>query len=462
MRFEEVSASFTPVKSPPGSASLGSFHRCSFTGPADHLEDWLTPSQLLEEDSYYFGRDRRRHYFQHLFVERECTNGLPKGHCLSALHAGEHCGQDQDWSVLAPHEKDGPGIMWRNEQPCVYSERNDEKNATVVVDYFCPTDEEDVHLHLCTFEGEPERVSGGTLDALLSNSNGMNPDPQGYFQHVFSNDDCMNGLPARESNGKWPRCVASVRWMEHCGDEHDWRVFAPGENKELDGAPALRWFTSHSCGKARVAVDFFCAKGPSGLEFPRRLHRCTFQGRSRAQADQALCKKVNRLAPPDADGRGGAPLGACMEHTFSADECTNGLPRGECVAARHAFSECGQEQDLRLLDPVDLLPERQRGDARRRASATGAKAQWYNAMDGGPCGEASLVVDYYCHAQCVRRCKNGGALRQPGCTCDCRAVDPLSLYTGPECEVCGGTPMDCPSGFAFDEKACTCRQAGVV
>jgi hypothetical protein len=41
---------------------------------------------------------------------------------------------------------------------------------------------------------------------------------------------------------------------------------------------------------------------------------------------------------------GGPPPGMCMHHIFKEDECTNGLPRGNCFASFARMIECGDEQ----------------------------------------------------------------------------------------------------------------------
>ena len=43
---------------------------------------------------------------------------MPAGSCVSTLVSSFHCGNDQQWSVLAPDEVDGPGVMWYNDSPC--------------------------------------------------------------------------------------------------------------------------------------------------------------------------------------------------------------------------------------------------------------------------------------------------------------------------------------------------------
>ena len=111
-------------------------HRCHFSGRPDRLEDYLTATQIVDPQSYYYGRARGQNYFQHLFVDRECTNGLPRGLCFSGLRRAHHCGDDEDWAVIAPDEYDGPGVMWRNENSCVPNEGRDHA-ANLTVDFLC-------------------------------------------------------------------------------------------------------------------------------------------------------------------------------------------------------------------------------------------------------------------------------------------------------------------------------------
>lgn len=364
--------------------------------------------------------------------------------------------------MLAPDERDGPGVMWRNSEPCLRT-ASEIRNATVAADFFCPREGEDVHLHMCAWEGEPDAVPSSAVqdinggDAAAAAKKGG---PTGYYEHHWAPEDCVNGLPPAASADNPVPCFTSLRWMEHCGDEHDWQAFAPGEDGK---GPGVRWYTAHTCDKARVAVDYFCAKGPSGVEFPKRVHRCRYRGRAAKAADQRRCRREHRASPRPAAGTRagsndpGAARGACMEHRFRDTECYNGLPQGQCMAAVHTFRECGDEQGIRLDAPQDLLPAKDRGDAKKLLLATGAAASWYNAHEGGPCGDAEIVADYYCFGKCTRNCANGGALREDSCTCDCRATDPGSLWTGPQCEACGGEESDCPAGKALDRQSCSCK-----
>ena len=107
----------------------------------------------------YFGKKRTKGYFQHLFVESECSNGLPKPEsaCLSTMRIGQQCGPDEDWSVIAPDAFDGPGVMWRTDKECDKETHN--TNVTVAADFFCPTVDECIHVHRCSFDGEPGRGS---------------------------------------------------------------------------------------------------------------------------------------------------------------------------------------------------------------------------------------------------------------------------------------------------------------
>ncbi len=53
------------------------------------------------------------------------------------------------WNVLAPGEgAHGPGAMWANYDACAPNEGRDAE-AAAVVDYFCPSALEAVHLCVC-------------------------------------------------------------------------------------------------------------------------------------------------------------------------------------------------------------------------------------------------------------------------------------------------------------------------
>lgn len=74
--------------------------------------------------------------------------------------------------------------------------------------------------------------------------------------------------------------------------------------------------------------------------------------------------------------------GRCFKHTFKSSECTNGLPpRGaHCVVSLKEMAQCGQEEDFKAVGPRD------------RANGK-VMVRWWNAE---PCGNARVVVDYYC------------------------------------------------------------------
>ena len=437
----------------------GTLHQCKFTGPPDHLEEYLTQKQLTSKTELYFGKKRTKGYFQHLFVEAECTNGLPKPEsaCFSTMRIGQQCGPDEDWSVIAPDEFDGPGVLWRNDRECDKEIHN--TNVTVAADFFCPEVNECIHVHRCSFDGEP------TPSTDVENSNAdLKAVKAGYFEHAFEDKECSNGLPPRPSK-EHPgvRCITSLRWKESCGGDHDWEAFTPGEAS--DGKAKVRWYTSHSCDRARVGVDYYCSLGPTGQENKRRLHRCTFKGKStvdtkpkpwcenRADWMSSESKPTVGTHPWYATERhAGTPApGFCMLHKFEEAECTNGLPpKGErCLASTHRLKECGAEQDFHIISPSDHDREIQAG------------LRWYNGLDTGPCGDADLIVDYFCDKECVvdkAKCEaNNGAFNPAACTCKCRN-NAGTFWKGLECDECAADGSDCLSknGVKLDTTLCKC------
>ena len=443
-----------------GRSSTGTLHRCKFTGIPDHLEEYLTSKQTTSSTELYYGKKRTKGYFQHLFVEAECTNGLPKAEreCLSTFRIGQQCGPDEDWSVIAPDEFDGPGVMWRNDKECDKDIHNTE--VTVAADFFCPVADECIHLTRCSFDGEPTAAK----DATNTNDD-MKALKTGYFEHVFKPEECSKGLPpAPSAEHPGVRCVTSLRFKESCGGDHDWEAFSPAEAS--DGAAKVRWYTSHSCDRARVGVDYYCSLGPSGLENKRRLHRCTFKGKSEVdKKPKAWCENRDSWL---STGKGGKPKvgthpwyaterhagtpapGFCMMHEFVESECTNGLPpKGEqCLAATHRLKECGAEQDFHVISPTDKDKEMQAG------------LRWYNGIDTGPCGEADITVDYYCDKECVvdaKTCKVNGIFDEGTCSCKCTNPD-NTFWRGLECSTCGAEVTDCDknAGLKLDEKLCKC------
>jgi hypothetical protein len=392
----------------------GTLHRCHFEGDPDHLEDYLLATQMVNPDEFYYGRDRRRHYLEHLFTEDECTNGLPSGECLSALHQAESCGPDGGWSVLAPDEKDGPGILWHNTAPCLPNEGRSPA-ANITVDYFCPAPLERAYLHRCLSDELPTEGTEETTAAAGRKYGPKQGAEQGTRERIFDPSECFNGIPAW-SSPEQPQspCLASLRWTEHCTDDHDWEVLRPdapsraagstasthdGEASDVtdpqgqqSGIAGVRWFSSHACDCSKVGADFFC---PGGAAFARSLHRCAFEGPSDLVADDPRCFKNHGVAAlrdidPGAgfvQGVGLAPRqehGSCRRHVFAAEECQGGLPRGRCLASLTRAQECGAEQDFRALAPGE-------------EDGVVAGVQWYNGLDApSPCGHAAVAVDYLC------------------------------------------------------------------
>lgn len=333
-------------------------HRCEWAGRPDRLEDYLTSTQLVDPQAYYFGRARSQYYFQHLFVEGECTGGLPRGHCFSGLRRATHCGDDEDWAVISPDETDGPGVMWRNENACLPNEGRDPA-ANVSVDFLCFDREEQTHLHKCIFESNPAvgglRVNGGAanpneeekiLTALMQSGQ------PGKFQHFWDPTECSNGLPSNEVP-----CLTSVRWGEHCTGDHDWAsIFETGTKRR-----GASWFTSHSCTCARVAVDYYCPPDPpEGWTF----RRCQFSGVGETVVDEScerghVMRAVADVDPNVLSTSPGDELilrqddGTCKHHRFRRKECFGGqLPQKkklDCVASIVQAVECGREQDWEIV-----------------------------------------------------------------------------------------------------------------
>jgi hypothetical protein len=375
----------------------------------------------------YYGKPRENDFYQHLFVASECTNGLPPASsaCFSSLQVGQHCGPDEDWSIIAPDEFDGPGVMWRNEETCDAGVHV--TDVTIVANFFCPTEVECIHLHRCSFTGNPtpltsaaKKISGlpGAAGEINSNTDSTGL-VEGYFEHQFTAEECSNGLPpvgggpGSSLNGD-VNCVTSLRYAESCGGDHDWDASSPSE-----GGAAVRWYTSHTCDQAKVAVDYFCmvnkidagaGDDTSSLGDHRRIHRCTFKGQSdldTAASADSWCEFP--MASPT-KGQGGkerhagdpAP-GFCLSHKFDEAECTNGLPPvdgGDCVVTRQRLRECGAEQDWRIVGPSDANNVVEAVEA-----LVPAGIMWYNALETGPCGEAAITVDYFCPSEHISTVK---------------------------------------------------------
>eukprot|EP00505_MAST-04D_sp_SCG-Rhode-Island_P003829 Stramenopile-MAST_4_protein_3829 len=458
----------------------GEIVRCKFSGQPDLMSDYVAGKE-------YYGRKRFPNYFQHLFVAAECDGGfLPdprKGDWLSSIASTYHCGISQAWSVLSPNEVDGPGIMWYNDAPC------NGKNmglATVEVHFFLPREENQKHLHLCRFQGRPERVvkdlpckqknadgksskgcqkknshyqdllerlpgkMDGTTGGPTKNfqqegdarfwadkvdqkdfdsRGGAKYMPPGFYRHEFEKEECTNGLPPTDRD-----CLVSFRWGEHCGGDWDWSA---KQGRGVKGKPSVSWYTSQECDSARVAVDYFCPPKDTDLlkTFPRRLHTCKFKGDGSPSSNCAGSK--GRHANGGAEGR-------CLEHKYTAAECgPEGLPgkRSTCLVAINQAVQCGNDQDFSIS-----------------VGQKGATVQWYQEGwsihrdgNGKVCSKAEVDVQFFCASDCTRKCVNGGRLDEGRCKCMCPGK-----WTGVECQLCGLEQEDCENGFELDFTRCTC------
>ena len=89
--------------------------------------------------------------------------------------------------------------------------------------------------------------------------------------------------------------------------------------------------------------------------------------------------------------------GFCLSHKFEEAECTNGLPPasgGDCIVTRQRLRECGAEQDWKTVGPSDANDSI---EAVKKLAPAGV--MWYNALETGPCGEATITVDYFCPSE---------------------------------------------------------------
>ena len=73
-----------PLGTIPAVRKLGTSHVCTYKGPAKPLDPALTQAQQsgVGPSEMYYGKPRENDFYQHLFVESECTNDVP----ATALH----------------------------------------------------------------------------------------------------------------------------------------------------------------------------------------------------------------------------------------------------------------------------------------------------------------------------------------------------------------------------------------
>ncbi len=465
----------------PRRPKVGKIVTCKFTGVPDLMTNFVGPNQ-------YYGRTRGG-YFQHLFVDQECTNGkLPdprEGEWISSLAISHACGEPDQWSIISPNEQDGPGIMFDNKKPCV-------KNGamSVQVDFFLPDQKKyKKDYHRCVWQGTPERfiqpnpAKGGSnagysklmslpswwtatpedhiaaredpgkVDAdsgTILKKFKLSSDPRawsehsnadfpgsitatspGYHRHVFSAEDCTNGHPPTDR-----KCFVSMRWGESCGGDRDWRALHNFKGKESDIAAGVEWYTGCECDSARVGVDYFCPKQDKDFNAENQVYTCTYEG----EGEVSSCGTKERHAnDPQA--------GYCRHHKFTAQECGGKLPAADkhadnCIVATREFVQCGEGQDFAATIGKD----------------GGAQVSWYTAGwsavragSGGNCSSARIVVDYMCPGECNRKCING-KLNGVTCNCECNPG-----WSGRECQNCGVEEKDCLHGSTFNPTKCKCE-----
>lgn len=256
LRFAAASGALDPGASH-GSVTehkTGRLVRCRFRGNPE-----------LEE------ADAEGGYFAHEFTRAECGGAVPGPRCMGAIHSTYHCGQDEQWSIIAAGEqgRSKPTVRWFNYLPCPGDV------ADVTVDFFCPNGNNAAHLYHCARDGPAERVPTAPAADAAAAAAALPASGPGRYRYLFQNGDCRRGtaggapgLPVRNK-----ACVTAFRRTVHCGGDHDWAV----GNNSADSRPGMTWFTSHECDAAHIGADYFCP-----ADAPRHLHRCTYQARSPA------------------------------------------------------------------------------------------------------------------------------------------------------------------------------------
>ena len=464
----------------PRRPKVGKIVSCHFTGVPDTMSSFVG-------SGLYYGRSRGG-YYQHLFVAQECTNGkLPdprEGDWVSSLGASHACGEPEQWSIISPNEEDGPGIMFSNRKPC-------KKNGamSVTVHFFLPDQKKyKTDYHRCVWQGTPERMvlpnpakggsnagfskimalpawwtstpedriaaredpgkmdedSGGILKKFKLSSDprgwsehsnadfpgSITASSPGYHRHVFSEQDCSNGLPPTNR-----KCFVSMRWGESCGGDRDWRALHKFNGVQDDVAAGVEWYTSQECDSARVAVDYFCPKKNKDFNPENEVITCKYEG----EGAVTNCGATERHANDPMSGY-------CRHHTFKAKECGGTLPAKDayanhCIVSMREFVQCGEGQDISMAT----------------TKGGGGEVSWYTAGwskiragDGGNCSSARIVVDYMCPGECNRKCVNG---ELDANTCNCKCADG---WSGRECQHCGTEQKDCLHGSTLDALKCKC------
>jgi hypothetical protein len=462
-----IETGFQPAEvDAPKRANIGKLISCSWTGVPDKMTSFVG-------QGLYYGRSRD-HYFQHLFVGSECTGGkLPdprEGDWMSMLPKRYACGKAEQWSVMSPNEEDGPGVIFSNLNPC-----SNNNVISIRADFFLPNKEHSKHFHRCVWQGTPERLMVGELgkqdaldaksvplpswwtatseekiavrkapgkvdgdsagmlkrfrDPINSKPAGAEADDKespGYFQHVFDNTDCTNGLPPTNRP-----CMVSMRWGESCGSDSDWKAVHRDGRGDRQAAAAVEWYTRLKCDSSRVAVDYFCPEKSKAFDVALDVHSCRYEGGRTATA----CPGVTRHANDEA-------AGSCFKHDFKADQCRGNLPgagdnfldKKRCMAAVREFSKCGDGEDF------DVSFEK-------------PSVSWASSTvpgDTNKCSSEGIVVDYLCLGECRRVCAHG-SLDRHVCSCNCDAG-----FTGLNCDICGIEETDCKHGSVLNAEKCKC------
>jgi hypothetical protein len=154
----------------------------------------------------------RRRQYSHRFAAHECTNGLPRGQCVTSLRSASASNTDSDWEAFAPGEaskgKGSYGIWdgnWDAGGAGFRFTNSDSPIDIVHVDYLC-NDESSTKMpgqYSCMFEGK--KPSSGT----------------GVFEHKFTAKECGGEVPKGN-------CFAALHRGRAMGDQHhNWQVLGP-------------------------------------------------------------------------------------------------------------------------------------------------------------------------------------------------------------------------------------------
>ena len=294
-----------------------------------------------------------------------------------------HCGQPASmWGILNPGEDFGPGVLWSNPKSCIPNEGRDFE-ATVEVDYLCPTPLERVHLHQCKFSLSLWQkslvvhtvIAGFVLYHWYCFAISLSGTFEGHVDSV----DVTSSEAWNHADAAWTAAAAAV--IEKRGG-----IVATGSKNHAqlgDGPPPLArdaaaYIANSSATNNEAAATLSHANSPVVISTVKR--------NGQRPGERPMVTTVGHL-----------PIRSYI-HLFESGECKNGLPPGSDLVATGCFvslrwaEHCGMEYSWEALIPSLSLGE-QAAALTSKGSHSQAGVRWTSAE---ACTSVRAAVDYFC------------------------------------------------------------------